>query len=332
MSYDALVLERALRRLETRRTERELAYDRRVRAMYERFPRLSAIEQELTACGVQIVQSAMNASVNHAHVLAQIRLKTDGLRAERRAILRENGYPENHLDEQYCCALCKDTGYTDSDPCTCLLELYRNEQYQELKEIFTQDSGRFSEFSPLRYSDQKGESSLSPRGYMQVVLEKLEKYANSFSSDSPNLLLRGPSGSGKTFFAACIAKTAVERFFSVLYRSAFTLEKAFEEVRFSRNETGAQEELTRLIRCDLLVIDGLGTEMTTAYTQSALFDLLNRRIAEKRPTILATSLNTDDLSARYGTHISARLQSDFVLVPLLPPDPSTKKVRGLQEL
>ncbi len=41
---------------------------------------------------------------------------------------------------------------------------------------------------------------------------------------------------------------------------------------------------------DLLIIDDMGTEMGTAFTVSALYNLINNRLMAKRPMIINTNL------------------------------------------
>ena len=72
--------------------------------------------------------------------------------------------------------------------------------------------------------------------------------------------------------------------------------------------------------------------MTTAYTASALYQLLSHRLAEKRPTILASVMNTDELGARYGSHLAARIRADFMIGPLFARDRSAQKSRNILEI
>ena len=64
--------------------------------------------------------------------------------------------------------------------------------------------------------------------------------------------------------SACIARVVSETGHSVVYDTAAHIFERFEAQKFSRDETGgADEDVSRLLRCDLLIIDDLGTELTT---------------------------------------------------------------------
>ena len=62
---------------------------------------------------------------------------------------------------------------------------------------------------------------------------------------------------------------------------------------------------------DLLIIDDLGTEMLSNFAQSALYNLINTRLAAGRPTVVSTNLGEDELQARYGDRIASRLLGEF---------------------
>ena len=64
---------------------------------------------------------------------------------------------------------------------------------------------------------------------------------------------------------------------------------------------------------DLLILDDLGTEMTTQFAVSALYQLLNSRLLENRPTIVSTNLPLGDIAPRYSAQIYSRLLGAYRL-------------------
>ena len=82
--------------------------------------------------------------------------------------------------------------------------------------------------------------------------------------------------------------------------------------------------------CDLLILDDLGTEMTTAFVQSALYQIINGRLLEKRSTIVSTNLMPEALAQRYSPQIASRIEGEYQLLPFVGEDIRTlKKKRGL---
>ena len=149
---------------------------------------------------------------------------------------------------------------------------------------------------------------------MELTLAAARAYAEGFGPDSANLLLQGGTGLGKTFLSGCIAKTVSDKGFSVVYLTAQEAFAAFEEQKFSRDaETyaAASEKVKRILRSQLLILDDLGTEMTTGFTQSALYNIVNTRLTERRQTIISTNLDDKALAARYLPQTISRISGEY---------------------
>ena len=71
---------------------------------------------------------------------------------------------------------------------------------------------------------------------------------------------------------------------------------------------------------DLLIIDDLGTEMTTQFVCSALYHVVNTRLMESRPTIISTNLTPEQLSVRYSPQIASRLLGTYRLIQFVGQD------------
>ena len=103
----------------------------------------------------------------------------------------------------------------------------------------------------------------------------------------------------------------------MVYDTAGKLFSDFEAVKFGGN----QQDLTRkYLQCDLLIIDDLGTEMTTQFTQSVLYRVLNDRLLENRPVIVSTNLSDQALRQRYSAPIASRLLGAFEVCLFLGQD------------
>ena len=53
------------------------------------------------------------------------------------------------------------------------------------------------------------------------------------------------------------------------------------------------------------------TEMGTAFTVSALYNLINNRLMAHRPMIVNTNLLPDELKKRYSPAVASRLLGEF---------------------
>ncbi len=125
------------------------------------------------------------------------------------------------------------------------------------------------------------------------------------------MFFTGAPGLGKTYLSACIAKTVFENGHSVVYTTAAKAFSAFEKAHFDRDEE-AKAETERLLGCDLLILDDLGTEMTTSFTVSSLYELVNTRLIMGKKTIISTNLSVSDISARYSAQIASRIGGEYL--------------------
>ena len=59
--------------------------------------------------------------------------------------------------------------------------------------------------------------------------------------------------------------------------------------------------------CDLLIIDDLGTEFVTKFTQAAIYNIINTRLNSGKPVIISTNLSTKELEDVYGNRMVSRI-------------------------
>ena len=160
---------------------------------------------------------------------------------------------------------------------------------------------------------------------MEYTRDVCVEYAYGFNGRNGNLLFTGAPGLGKTFLSASIARVVSEKGYSVVYDTAMRVFDRFEAQKFGRDEDGTVEsDVERILNCDLLILDDLGTEMTTAFVQSALYQIINTRIMERRPTILSTNLKMDErnneISKRYSPQIASRIEGEYQVLPFFGKD------------
>ena len=165
---------------------------------------------------------------------------------------------------------------------------------------------------------------------MSVVFNVCRLYAEEFGTGRRNLLMTGSPGLGKTFLSACIARTvATSGKYSVVYRTCGEICTAYENARFGHDEEqdNAKTELTRYRTCDLLIVDDLGTELTTAMTIASLYDLINTRLLNGAKTVITTNLELDTIAARYSPQIASRLSGDYQVLAFCGDDIRHQKKR-----
>ena len=284
----------------------ETAQSRRVAEADAREPRIAALRAE----SAQLALSAARAILEQKdtgerrEISKHMRERGQAINREIRALLKAAGLPENHLEMQYRCPLCRDTGYVGEAParfCECFESRLRLRQYED-GSMAGLDEQNFSRFDPAFIPEADGQ-----RQQAVQARNLCEAYADSFpDTEYRNLLICGEGGLGKTFLLNCIFERVISRGCSAVRITAFRLFESMRRQAFG--EGGDDGGFEALIEVPLLLIDDLGSEpMWRNVTVEYLFTLLNERGAAGRHTVVATNLTPTGLKERYGERVASRL-------------------------
>ena len=314
MGYDKKLLAEARRELERERASRSEAFEERRREVYARESRVRAIDRTLSQTAAAVLKAALNTGGDPAAAIEGLRQQNLALQAERVGLLSRMGLPADYLTEKPLCEKCGDTGYAGSATCDCVKTRYARLLREQLSTVLPIRDQNFARFNMEYYSTRPDKRlGLSPRENMEYNLDECKAYAKNFGAQSPNLLLYGSTGLGKTFLSSCIAEAVAARGFSVAYDTAINIVAAYETIKFGGgNGEEAAERAARYERADLLIIDDMGTEMGTAFTVSALYNLINNRLMARRPMIVNTNLPPEALSEKYSPAVASRLLGEFI--------------------
>ena len=328
MAIDGKNLARAKESLEQKRKRRDELYERRLESVYMQAPHIRALDAEIRATMSDLVGIALNAGSGTD--VEDVRLRNLELQEQRRGELMRAGFSESYLDSGYLCAKCRDTGYEQGNICECLMKLYNEAQRESLSDLFKLGDETFDNFDLSYYDDVPSpDTGISARRSMEIIYETCVEYSRKFNRKSMNLFFNGASGLGKTFLSACIARVVAEGGNSVVYDMATSIFAKFEDLKFSRFEDPeeARGEVKRCLECDLLIIDDLGTEMTTAFSISALYEIINTRLVAGRKTIVSSNLTLQELRQRYPEQIMSRLEGEYQVLTFRGDDIRKKRNR-----
>lgn len=316
MEYDGKILASARERLDERRQHDKDEKARREREIYAKIPEIAAIDAELRRQMAKLMGLVLDRS--GAEKLKALEDENLSLQARRAELLVSHGYPIDYLDDIIRCKKCRDTGVYNGGVCSCLEALYNRVLTEELSALLRTGDESFEHFElglyPTAYDPRRG---VYPRQWMAQVFETCRKYANNFSKKSPDLLFTGGTGLGKTYLSACIARVVADKGFSVCYDTVSSALDAFEVSRFARGTEAAEQagvKIKRMLDCDLMILDDLGTEMATQVSVSALYTLVNSRLVSGKPMIISTNLTAEELSSRYTPQISSRILGEFLVL------------------
>lgn len=307
MAYAPQVVQAARQRLEQRRSEATNTAAALRDRLCAQIPRLREIEKEKAAAIPEITRAILAGGDPQA--IENAKQQNLALQAEMAAILHQAGCHVDNFDPQYTCPLCKDTGYANGQICQCYLQLLKEEACNQLSRL---SAMRLTDFDDLamQYYDTRVDQKLgvSPRQQMADIIAYCRDYASHFSPNADSLLLQGATGTGKTHLSLAIAKAVTEAGHGVVYGSAGRLLRRLEDEHFGRADGDSERQMTD---CDLLILDDLGMEFDTPFGRSCIYNILNARLLERRPTIISTNLPFAALRERYGDQIASRITGGF---------------------
>lgn len=324
MPYDGKILARARTELENIRANNIAEQQRRQHKVYARLPELERIDTEMRAGMAELVRLTIARRPDIKERVAMLRDNNLNLQKRKAQLMENAGFHADYLDEIFTCPKCRDTGIYEGGVCSCLDRLYNAELTKELGTLMRRGDESFDKFN-LNYYPAEYDAGIgsSPREFMSAVYERCRRYAENFSSASPNLLFSGGTGLGKTYLSACIARVIAGRGCSVCYESTAAALESFERAKFSRDSEESEAaalKVRRMQDCDLMILDDLGTEMATPIAQSALYTLINSRLVNGKKTIISTNLTDSELSSKYTPQISSRILGEFQKFPFYGQD------------
>ena len=310
-----------LRSYEAKRDRANHEREKRKLRIRRELPDYQAVEDRANELNLQLARLALG-NGNPARVQS-IRSQLENLQQRKAILLTENNYPLNYLDVQYECKKCKDTGYVEGKPCTCLKQALINHSYAMSNLSHVLEKENFSSFNISLFSNETFEGfKETPRQNMFYNLSVAESFVANFDkTKDENLLLYGGTGQGKTFLCNAIAKALLDQSKVVLYQTAFSMLDTIRTIKFSRGDKQTiQEDYRLLFDSDLLIIDDLGTEVASAFSNAEIFNIINTRLIKGNKTILSTNLPPSQLETVYKDRIVSRIFSAYTPLVFFGPD------------
>ena len=107
--------------------------------------------------------------------------------------------------------------------------------------------------------------------------------------NNAGLMMWGDVGGGKTFFAACIANALIDQGIQVVMTNIPQL-----ITNMKRNFEAERGNILHMIaNVPLLVLDDVGIERDTSYSNELAYEILNTRYNAKKPLIVTTNLTME---------------------------------------
>ena len=308
---------------QTRDRNRHLTEERRS-MVYARVPGYRELEESVADISASLTRLVIDGEED---AMQKVHSSLREISIHKKRLLTDAGYPADYLEPIYDCTDCRDTGFvTDESGLKKKCHCFRN---QEITLLYDQSNIReiigTENFSTLSYAFYHGEDL----DRFQKAVNICKDFVQNFKQDYHNLFFYGTVGTGKSFLSGCIANELLQKGYSVIYFSACRLFETLAHYSFNNHLKEALYDFyDDLYKCDLVIIDDLGTEMTNSFVASQLFSCLNERHLRKNATIISTNLGLEELRDRYSDRVFSRITSNYTLCKLTGPDIRMLKKRN----
>ena len=167
-------LKRLLAEYSSKRSKEIAEADTRKKEIYNKFPRLQEIDDELSSYAIHTAKSILQ--TNDKSLLNDLNLKKKNLLAEKDEIYKSIKIDSSYFNPQFECNMCKDTGYITENystkMCNCLKQRIFDIEYNKINS-FDISKYSFDDFSSNLYSQEinkeKYNSSISPKENIEII-------------------------------------------------------------------------------------------------------------------------------------------------------------------
>lgn len=175
-----------------------------------------------------------------------------------------------------------------------------------------------------RVDTLKQQSGISPRfqgasfaNYEQTAQNRkawaiCERYADKWlerKSAGGGLVLCGKPGTGKNHLACAIANAVIEQYQdSARITTALRIARKIKSTWSKEAELSENEVIGIYVDFDLLIIDEIGAQFGSEAEKIILFEIINERYEQMKPTILISNLTLEELPNYIGERVLDRMK------------------------
>jgi DNA replication protein DnaC len=183
-------------------------------------------------------------------------------------------------------------------------------EYEEMKRRERIASKRTAANIPSRFADSTLQNYVASTTGQRKALSVARSFAENFESvrqSGSSLILCGNSGCGKTHLSCAIANHLLNTGKTAIYSTVLQLIRSVRDTWRPHSSQSETEVVRKYRNSDLLILDEVGASFGSEAEQNQLFDILDGRYGDKRPTVIVSNQNGKVLQERLGLRIFDRM-------------------------
>jgi len=172
------------------------------------------------------------------------------------------------------------------------------------------DRNRKAAAIPARFVHCAFDNYLTSSKEQQLALSAARGFAENFDAvrvAGSSLTLCGNPGCGKTHLACAIANHLLNAGKTVIYTTVLELIRGIRDTWRRESSLSETDVVLKYRGVDLLILDEVGVSFGSEAERNQLFDVLDGRYREMRPTVIVSNLNGKALQECLGPRIFDRL-------------------------